>query len=99
MATPQTYTSTNDITIPTAIPQDQGQTVSITNIGATQYNYGTAIRTQAQMFEEVQDLIALMCRATVSGLSTATAPVTPREVITQLIFMLQGMLRTNEAYS
>lgn len=107
MATPQTYTPVNDVTIPTTIPQDNGGTLSLANLSQTELNYKASIEVRGgavgtgnkDMFTELQDFVSIFCRLTPTGLSTASASgsnvypaITPREVLFRLRHMIDSML-------
>lgn len=92
MATPQTYASTDAVTIPTHTPTDQGGTLiygtTDNGIGGTEHSYPTGRDTSAQMFEEIQRLVGLFTRATTSGLGLA-----PRAAMLKMKMILEEMLR------
>jgi len=92
MATPQTYTPVGDVSIPTTIPKDLGGTILAGPSGGTELKYTTCRDTDAQLFEEIQNLVGTLCRATVTGLSTASVPVTPRAALFKIQQVVGAML-------
>jgi hypothetical protein len=99
----QTYVSTGSTAHPAHMVADEGGTLILANVGGAELDYRTAIRTgDKDLFAELQDLVALFCRASTGnpstgGLSTGTAQtpypsVTPREVLLRLSLMINNML-------